>query len=215
MKLDISSAVRFPDGEQAGVINQVVFDPETASVHEIVLETPDLVGRMILVPVAMLREDPGEVLTFGGDRDALDALPDYEVEEVPVAPEDWQPDENYAPGEDLLPPYPASSMQPVMEESNAPEGTVVWGAGAVIACSDGPYGRLDQVLIDQDGAVTHLVVRPDGDPADRRLAPIELVTEADTQLVQLSCSSAEMRDVTESFSDPQGEPEVDSLAPSS
>ena len=215
MKLDISSAVRFPDGEQVGVINQVVFDPDSASVHEIVLETPDLVGRMILVPVAMLREDPGEVLTFGGDRDALAALPDYEVEEVPVAPEDWQPEDNYAPGEDLLPPYPASPMQPVMEESNAPEGTVVWGAEAVVACSDGPYGRLDQVLIDGDGAVTHLVVRPDGEPTDRRLVPIALVSEADTQLVQLSCAAAEMPAASQSYSDPRGEPEVDSLAPSS
>ena len=215
MKLDISSAVRFPDGEQAGVINQVVFDPDSASVHEIVLETPDLVGRTILVPVALLREDPGEVLTFDGDRDTLAALPDYEVAEIPVAPEDWQPEDNYAPGEDLQPPYPASPMQPVMEESNAPEGTVVWGAEAVIACTDGPYGRLDQVLIDPDGAVNHLVVRPDGDPTNRRLVPIALVSEADTQLVQLSCADAEMRDVTQPYSDPLGEPEVDSLAPSS
>jgi hypothetical protein len=215
MKLDISSVVRYPDGEQAGVINQVVFDPDTASVHEIVLETPDLVGRMVLLPVAMLREDPGEVLTFDGDRDALAELPDYEVEQVAVAPDDWQPEENYAPGEELLPPDSGALMQPVMEESNVPEGTLEWGAEAIVACSDGPYGRLDQVLIDEDGAVTHLVVRPDGDPTDRRLTPIELVSEADTQLILLSCAAAEMRDATQSYSDPHGEPEVDSLAPSS
>ena len=79
MKLDIGTPVRYPDGEQVGTINKVIFDPETHTVHEIVVETPELIGRLVLVPISMLREDPGDVLTVVADRDAVDALPDYEV----------------------------------------------------------------------------------------------------------------------------------------
>src|SRR5690242_14516335 len=119
MQLDIGTPVRYEDGEQVGTITKVIYDPAGGTVEEIVLDTAELLGRQVLVPTTLLRRDRGEVLTLVADRDEVAALPDYVVEQVLAAPEDWQPSENYMPGEELMPPAGTYALAPVFEESNA------------------------------------------------------------------------------------------------
>jgi len=214
MKLDIGTPVRYPDGEQVGTINKVIFDPETNIVHEIVVETPDLVGRLVLVPVSMLREDPGDVLTVAADRDAVDALPDYEVARYNDQPEGWEVSENYVPGGDMLAGALQYPVVPVMEESNAPAGSVELSQGTEVLCLDGRFGVVDQVLIDDADQINGLVVRPDDDALPPLLVQLDLITSADSLMVQLNCSMADLAAQSEPYMDPNAEPESDSLMPS-
>ncbi|HUS14796.1 MAG TPA: PRC-barrel domain-containing protein [Chloroflexia bacterium] len=212
MKLDIGTPVRYPDGEQVGTINRVIFDPDTATVYEIVVETPDLVGRMALVEVTDLREDPGDVLTYTGDRDTFAGLPTYEVERFMDPPEGWTAPENYMPGEGLFPNTMHYPLVPVYEESNAPEGSVEWSQGTEVICTDGRVGVVDEVQTDDNGRISHVVVRLDDD-AGRLLIPLDMVTEADSQTVQLTCTRAELDAQAEAYSDPGAESEPESLVP--
>jgi sporulation protein YlmC with PRC-barrel domain len=214
MKLDIGTPVRYPDGEQVGTINKVIFDPETNTVHEIVVETPDLVGRLVLVPVSMLREDPGDVLTVAADRDAVDALPDYEVARYNDQPEGWEVSENYVPGGDMLAGALQYPVVPVMEESNAPAGSVDLSQGTEVQCLDGRFGVVDQVLTDEADQITGLVVRPDDEAVPPLLVPLDLITSSDSLMVQLNCSIADLTAQSEPYMDPNAEPESDSLMPS-
>jgi uncharacterized membrane protein len=63
--------------------------------------------------------------------------------------------------------------------------------GARIQCIDGPAGRCETLIVDRETArVTHLVLHDDTlpDPPYLRLAPVELVVQADRDLIHLSCS---------------------------
>jgi sporulation protein YlmC with PRC-barrel domain len=214
MKLDIGTPVRYPDGEQVGTINKVIFDPETHTVHEIVVETPELIGRLVLVPISMLREDPGDVLTVVADRDAVDALPDYEVERYNDQPAGWEVPENYVPGGDMLAGTLQYPVVPVMEESNAPAGSVELSQGTEVMCLDGRFGVVDQVLIDDSDQISGLVVRPDDDALPPLLVPPDRITESGSLMVQLNCTIADLAAQSEPYMDPNAEPESDSLMPS-
>jgi hypothetical protein len=68
------------------------------------------------------------------------------------------------------------------------------GSGAV--CSDGYRGEVHGVVIRAaDGIVTHVVVEPEGRRGLARLVPLDLVTAATADEVQLSCTETEFRDL--------------------
>jgi len=216
MKLDVGTPLRYPDGEQVGTIHKVVFDPETATVCDLVVETADLVGRSILVPINLLRTDSGDVLTLAADRETVAGLPEYTVEEFVAAPEGWQVSPNYMAGDVLFPAGMTYPLMPIFEETSAPEGTVEWGLGTEVDCTDGRFGVVDQVIIDEsDGRMIGLVARADADPADRRQIPPHLVQSYDSQMVQLTCSLADLQAQPRADVDPGAEPEPETLIPSS
>ena len=65
--------------------------------------------------------------------------------------------------------------------------------GKPVNCTDGPFGKLADVIIDPTKrVVTHLVVEPDGD-GKARLVPIELASgeEGETPAIALRCSVEE------------------------
>lgn len=215
MKLDIGTPVRYPDGEQVGTIHKVIFDPQTAVVQELVLETPELVGRLVLVPSDLLREDPGDVLTLDATREDVDAFPDYEVERFLDNPEGWTQDRNYVPGDGVFSPTMFYPVTPVFEESNAPEGAIEWSQGTEVICTDGRFGVVDEVIVDSDTAqITGVVVRPDDEALPRLYLPLAALGESDSQVVQINCTQAELPGRAEVYDDPTAEPETDSLLPS-
>jgi sporulation protein YlmC with PRC-barrel domain len=66
--------------------------------------------------------------------------------------------------------------------------------GRAVTCTDGPLGKLADVVIDPTKRlVTHLVVEPDGDHGKSRLVPIELASaeEGETPAIALRCSVEE------------------------
>ncbi len=215
MRLDIGTPIRYPDGEQVGTIHKVVFDPAHATVHEIVLETSDLVGRLVLVPVEELREDSGSVLTLAADREAVAQMSDYIVERYMDPPDGWTLPENYVPGDGLFAATMYYPTVPVFEESNTDEGSVEWGEGTAVLCSDGPFGTVDEVLIDEAGSITGLVVRSDDDRSVRLLVPPTLISNTDSQTIELTCSLADLPSQATVYDDTSAEPETESLVPGS
>jgi hypothetical protein len=66
--------------------------------------------------------------------------------------------------------------------------------GSTVNCSDGPFGKLADVVIDPTTRhVTHLVVGPEGDHGKARLVPVELASAEDgeTTAIALRCSVEE------------------------
>jgi sporulation protein YlmC with PRC-barrel domain len=63
--------------------------------------------------------------------------------------------------------------------------------GSPVTCSDGPFGKLADVVIDPTKQrVTHLVVEPDGDHSKARLVPIELANteQGEASEIGIRCS---------------------------
>lgn len=65
--------------------------------------------------------------------------------------------------------------------------------GAPVSCTDGPFGKLADVVIDPiQRRLTHLVVEPDGRPGMKRLVAIELAAgDEGGDGISLRCSSEE------------------------
>jgi len=66
--------------------------------------------------------------------------------------------------------------------------------GRPVNCTDGPFGKLADVIIDPTKRrVTHLVVEPHEDHGKARLVPIELASDEDgeTPAIAVRCSVAE------------------------
>ena len=65
--------------------------------------------------------------------------------------------------------------------------------GRPVNCTDGPLGKLADVVIDPTKrSVTHLVVEPDGDHGKARLVPIELASDQDGEAaIAVRCSVEE------------------------
>jgi sporulation protein YlmC with PRC-barrel domain len=68
--------------------------------------------------------------------------------------------------------------------------------GKGVRCSDEPYGKLADVVIDPiEKRVTHLVVKPENGDDIARLVPIELVEPGkdDTREIKLNCTAEDVR----------------------
>jgi len=66
--------------------------------------------------------------------------------------------------------------------------------GRPVNCTDGPFGKLADVVIDPTkGRVTHLVVEPHDDHGKARLVPVELASaeEGETPAIAVRCSLEE------------------------
>jgi sporulation protein YlmC with PRC-barrel domain len=66
--------------------------------------------------------------------------------------------------------------------------------GRPVNCSDGPFGKLADIVVDPTKRrVTHLVVEPDGDHGKARLVPIELASAEDGEksAIAVRCSVEE------------------------
>jgi len=64
---------------------------------------------------------------------------------------------------------------------------------AQVECTDGVFGRSEYVLINPViGKVSHLVVKDDTSPNIEYIVPVEFVSKANADTIQLRCSKAEL-----------------------
>jgi sporulation protein YlmC with PRC-barrel domain len=208
MNLDINTSVRYPSGEETGTIARVVIMPADGTVQSVVLITPGVTSREVVVPVGMLSTAPGDVVQFDGDAAALDALPNYIEAEYVRPPEDGAVPGDYLPGSILFPLNAMDSFLPVTEYENIPEGSVTLSQGTAVVCQDGVRaGVVDEVELDAEGQLTGLIVRPDepGTP-DFRVA-IGLIAGVSDAAVTLTCTFAELPERAEPLVEETEEPE--------
>ncbi len=107
MRVDLHAKVQTRDGEDAGDVRRVVFDPQTAEVTGFVINSGTLLGRDILVPRSEIERASadGEVIRLQLSKAALDDLPSYDLGDYAAPPAGWVPPAayGYAPGAYLWP----------------------------------------------------------------------------------------------------------------
>ena len=77
MNLSMNARVRFPDGEEAGRLTRLVSVPGQPDRRAVVIATPGLISRQVVVPLGWLHEAPDGAVQVDLDPDTLDALPEY------------------------------------------------------------------------------------------------------------------------------------------
>ncbi|HEX8600353.1 MAG TPA: hypothetical protein VF952_17775 [Chloroflexia bacterium] len=207
MRFDLDTEIRYPSGERAGVLRHVMVS-EDNEVVEVAMATDTLVSRTVRVPVSALSEAPGEVLTINLTDQELDELPSYREERMPAVPEGWQfPDDN-APGSDVFPATLLQPIIPIVEVPDIPEDELSIGQGTEIACLDGRWGIVDEVLTGDDGQVYALVGRPDAVDELDRVIPLQLIQQADANQVTLNCTLDDLPTYTQPLEAEREEPDL-------
>ena len=207
MRFDLDTEIRYPSGERAGVLRQVIVD-DNNEVAEVAMATDTLVSRTVKVPVSALSEEPGEVLTINLSPDEIDELPSYSEERIPAIPEGWEFPEDAAPGSDVFPATMLQPIIPVMDVPNVPEDQLVIGQGTEIACLDGRWGIVDEVLTGDDGQVYALKGRPDATDELDRVIPVQLIQQANTDQVVLNCTLDDLPNYTQAIEVELEEPDM-------
>lgn len=207
MRFDLDTEIRYPSGERAGVLRQVMVD-DNNEVAEVAMATDTLISRTVRVPVSVLSEEPGEVLTINLSPDEIDELPSYTEERMPAIPEGWEFPEDAAPGSDVFPATMLQPIIPVMEVPNVSEDQLVLSQGTEIACLDGRWGIVDEVLTGDDGQVYALKGRPDATDEFDRVIPIQLIQQANTDQVTLNCTLNDLPNYTQAIEVELEEPDM-------
>jgi hypothetical protein len=209
MRLDLDTEIRFPDGVRAGVLQKAIVD-ENGHVNSIIMSTSELVSRDLIVPVNVLSEGPGDVLTINLTPDQVSDLQDYDEQLVPAAPDGWQWGEDPLPGADVFPgTLYDPGMIPVTEIGNVPEGSIPVSQGTEIWCEGDRWGIVDEILLDDAGSIAAFVGRPDNVDEHDRVIPIDLVSEYGSDAVTLNCTLADLPNVTEELVNELEEPDAE------
>jgi hypothetical protein len=97
MRIDLDAEVRTRDGQPAGSIQRVLFDPRRDEVTRVVVATGGLPGRDVLVPREELQRATaeGHALHLHLIRDDLERLPTYVPSAYVVPPAAWVPPHGY------------------------------------------------------------------------------------------------------------------------
>ncbi|MEO8286781.1 MAG: hypothetical protein ABI670_10145 [Chloroflexota bacterium] len=211
MRLDLETEIRLPDGVRAGVLQKVIVD-QHGHVENVVMATVDLVSRTVKVPISVLSEEAGDVLTINLSPDEIDQLPAYEEQLVPAISEGdgWSFNPEPVPGADVFPgTLYDPGMMPVTEQGNiAPDETTL-SQGTQIWCEGESWGVVDEVLLDDDGIVYAFVGRPDAVDEHDRLIPIGLVSEYGPSVVVLNCTRADLPNYTQELVHEHEEPDAE------
>lgn len=207
MRFDLDTEIRYPTGERAGVLRHVMVN-EDNEVVEVAMATDTLVSRTVRVPVSALSEAPGEVLTINLSEDEIDELPSYTEERLPAVPDGWQFPEDNAPGSDAFPATMLQPIIPIVEVPDIPEDELSISQGTEIACLDGRWGIIDEVLTGDDGQVYALIGRPDAMEELDRVIPLQLVQQADANQVVLNCTLEDLPTYTQEVEAQLEEPDL-------
>ncbi|HUP27498.1 MAG TPA: hypothetical protein VM409_03610 [Chloroflexia bacterium] len=207
MRLDLDTEIRFPEGDRAGILRRVILD-EGNEVTAVVMATEDLVSRDVIVPVHLLADGPGGVLTINSTPTEIDGLEGYSEERLPMIVDGWEFNEDAAPGGDVFPATMYQPMVPVVEVENLPQGSVGLGQGTEVWCLDGRWGVVDEVVLDDSGQATGFIARSDEAGEFDRLVPLSLAQEITPELVTLNCTLIDLPTYTQESISEHNEPEI-------
>lgn len=211
MRLDLDTEIRYPDGERAGVLRRVVLG-QNGQAAGVVMATTGFIAHSVIVPINLLSESPGNVLTLNLDPHKVAGLQPYSEDTMPAVPEGWtftpNPDDS-APGADVFPATIYQPMMPVVETENLPEGDMSLSQGTEVWCLDGQWGIVDEVLLDDNSKMYAFVGRPNSTEEHDLIIPIDLISEYTPGRVTLNCTMADLPTYTQELVDEQEEPELE------
>jgi len=191
MIFDLDSEIRYEDGRMAGHLNKIGLGADN-QVKDVVLATSNLIARFVIVPADLLYEGEGGTVYIRATEDEVSQMPDYFEGDIPVIADGWEMSSGASAMGEVFPLTTYESMVPRMEVSNLGNGAVSISQGTEIWCMDDRWGVVDEVTLDDEGNVTTFIGLPDDFKEVRRVIPIELVLEAETNRIVLNCSAPDL-----------------------
>ncbi len=185
------------EGTAAGRIDRVVIDPRTNALTHVVLRRGLLPTEYKVVPVNKITSEPEEQLKVNLTHAEFDELPELEEEQYVMA-EKTDEDVTTAASIYLYPPYPGNVPgtlynSPVIPEThlNIPDNTVALKEGAKVMARDGKeVGHVSKVLMKASSdQVTHFLITSGLVNKEKRLIPVDWVSELTDEAVQLAVNS--------------------------
>ena len=207
MRLDLETEIRYPEGDRAGILRKVILD-ESNEAGAVVMETDGLISRACIVPVHLLSDGPGGVLTINAAPEEVDGLEGYEEERLPLIVDGWEFNEDAVPGGDVFPGIAYQPIVPVIDVGNVPQGSITLGQGTEVSCQDGRWGVVDEVILDETGQAVAFIARPDDIEEHDRVVPMQLVQDITAESVLLNCTLADLPTYTQETVTEQEEPEL-------
>jgi sporulation protein YlmC with PRC-barrel domain len=166
MRVDLNAKVRTRDGKDAGTIGQVVIDPATNEITDFVISTGTLLGRDILLPLAVLEQASrdGETVVLDITKEQLDEMPDYVPRDYMPPPSGWLVPPGYGyPTNAYLWPSTYQYMDPMPNWAREDE-TLKLNKGSTVMDADGEdIGVVEDVIFDpESGRITGFVLKIGG-----------------------------------------------------
>ncbi|MCL4458630.1 MAG: DUF2171 domain-containing protein [Chloroflexi bacterium] len=179
MNINVGSTVMCRT-EEVGTVDRIVIDPRTKEAIAFVLRQGESITRDIVVPISLIDRLEDDRVVLPISILDLDQLPDY-IDADYVTPEtDWTPP----------PPYPRSQVLfPARRVEHAGVGKIEIIEGAIVECSDGQIGTVDEVIADPlSDRVTSFVVRKGPHLTRDAVIPVEWILKADADRIILDCN---------------------------
>ena len=201
-------------GEEIGLLERVVLNPETRVVTDLIVRTGALLDRKEkVVSMDMVVEAGDHLVVVRDDKDMLDNLPLFEEKRLvldiknpgqPDSPSHQTPSLIYGyPGGAPLSPPKRDEKMVTWTVRNIPVGTVAMKEGArVIALGGKPVGIVESVLADpQADQITHLRISSGFLSKETKLIPIQWVKTVgeDEVLLKVQKDSIEAADELVAF----------------
>jgi uncharacterized protein YrrD len=221
--IELGATVRSADGEEVGMIDQLVVDAHTQTIESFILRTGRLHNHDYVVPIeTVAREDADHTLHLVFTAAQVRAMPEFEQQNFVVAeqPEqtEWRyliPTETgagtvlpthrtgpggrgglYDPASDSLFGIEDPTDETVMTESNLGVWDYRVGTGTkVVTRDDHTVGTLHTVEIDADGKPQGIVVATGLLHRHHRSIPIVQIHSANTEQIVLTMSKESYEEV--------------------
>ena len=188
IEIPVNATVQCADGLY-GTSTHVILNPHTRRVTHLVVKEQAFPHADHLVPVTLIEESTPHFVRLRATRQELAALPPFtETEFVPLD----QYDTGYPPSSVLFwpDPYSMDAVPPVftIDHELVPAGEVAVARGTTVEATDGPVGRVDDIVVDPaTERVTHLVLRTGHLWGTRDVAiPVEAIARIDALAVRLT-----------------------------
>ncbi len=214
MNIDLGTDVYGSDGEKVGTVERIVIDSNTKQIHKFIVHRGFLTHDDKLVDIDMVTSSDADGLRIDLTSDQVNELPGFIEQrfvEVPEHDRDAMPfivpnamgagtylygaphiGRGYEGSQDSFFDT-APTAAPVVEvESNIPETDVMISEGTDVYGSDGDkVGSVDQVLVDDGGAITGFVVSKGFIFKKDVRIPIDWVDTTNESEIRLNITSAQ------------------------
>lgn len=166
MRVQLDANVRTSDGQRAGNVKRVVFDPKRNEVTAYVVGTGGLLGHDVIVsPDVLERGATGEDIVIDMTKDELSGLERYDEGGYAPAPNGWLAPSTYTypAGSYLFPLDPAIPPPAADVGERRPRRPAITEGMKVKDASGAVIGAVREVRVDDmTGELRSIVVRDDG-----------------------------------------------------
>lgn len=192
------------EDKPCGTLLRVALDPYTQRVTDLIVERGLLSQTSLVVPVSAVKRATEKEIHLSVSSDKLDGFMEFREKDYTVPASGWVEEGKYKAEQVVLPVgpagmvYPRSYSRPVVplprcrvSKDSSPDLGVV-GRGTQVNDLEGPLGKVDHVLVDEEtGEACYLVVDK-GFYSQTVVVPTSLVKRVDEDTVLVEASGTEL-----------------------